>query len=124
MALSSARLSVNARVREAAVNKGRPLALGETSRAVEILQQCLVEFGFRMPISTTRSGLMDGIFGHETETTVKAFQAQHSLKADGMAGPNTLGRLDALCQAREAREEALILAEMNAPPPIRRWNAT
>jgi murein L,D-transpeptidase YcbB/YkuD len=124
MALSSARLSVNARVREAAVNKGRPLARDETSRAVEILQQSLVEFGFPMPISTKRSGLMDGIFGHETEATVKAFQAQHGLKADGMAGPMTLERLDALCQAREARENALILAEMNAPPPIRRWNAT
>ena len=35
----------------------------------------------------------DGIFGGGTETAVRAFQQENGLKVDGMAGPDTLGKL-------------------------------
>ena len=35
----------------------------------------------------------DGIFGSGTEAAVKAFQAENSLDADGLAGPETLAKL-------------------------------
>ena len=33
---------------------------------------------------------VDGIFGKDTEEAVRAFQRDHELGADGMAGPRTL----------------------------------
>ncbi len=37
-----------------------------------------------------------GIFGENTETTVKAFQKKLGLEVDGVAGPQTLGKIDDL----------------------------
>ncbi|MEO1026506.1 MAG: peptidoglycan-binding protein [Pseudomonadota bacterium] len=36
----------------------------------------------------------NGIFGSGTESAVKDFQTQHGLDADGLAGPETLAKLD------------------------------
>ncbi|MEM6387933.1 MAG: peptidoglycan-binding protein [Pseudomonadota bacterium] len=36
----------------------------------------------------------DGIFGSGTENAVKEFQTTHGLDADGLAGPETLAKLD------------------------------
>ena len=38
-------------------------------------------------------GTADGVFGKKTEAAVKAFQTDNGLKADGIAGPQTLALL-------------------------------
>ena len=61
-----------------------PMLLGEGSagEAVRDLQRNLAALGHPLAI--------DGIFGRETEKAVRAFQRDHSLGADGIAGPRTL----------------------------------
>lgn len=58
----------------------------EGSPAVRALQSRLKELGYY-------TGSIDGDFGVSTEASVKAFQAQHGLKADGIAGDGTLNLL-------------------------------
>lgn len=53
---------------------------------VELLQNKLNELGFD-------SGKADGIFGIKTEDAVKKFQSSKGLKADGIAGRNTIKAL-------------------------------
>ena len=115
MAFSSPRLGLHSRF--ATATSQRPIARGETGRAVEILQQCLIDLGFRMPNSTSPSGLTDGIFGPETEATVKTFQRATALTADGMVGPNTLARLDTLLVERERIELFKARMQRHVPPP-------
>ena len=58
------------------------------SRGDEVLQlqEWLNEFGYNC-------GAADGIYGSNTEAAVKAFQAIHALKADGICGPQTWQKL-------------------------------
>ena len=77
-----------------------------------------------MPISTKRSGLMDGIFGRETEAAVKRFQSMQGLVADGMVGPKTLGKLDAIYVERERVERLRLMSEVAAPGSVSRWYLT
>jgi peptidoglycan hydrolase-like protein with peptidoglycan-binding domain len=115
MALSSARLGNNSRL-QAAANNQPPLAKGESdTRAVEILQSCLVELGFDLPRSTKPSGLSDGIFGAETEQAVRLFQRKNGLVADGIAGRETLGRLDLIFASLFAAEQARLGIQIAAP---------
>lgn len=53
---------------------------------VAALQRRLSELGFH-------SGRVDGIFGPETETAVKAFQRNTALVTDGVAGPDVIAQL-------------------------------
>lgn len=82
--------------RKAAENNP-PLAFGSKGDGVQALQLALVELGFPMPLST-KSGraLPDGIFGSETSSVVQAFQRANGLQVDGIAGRQTLERLDML----------------------------
>jgi hypothetical protein len=80
---------------QAAANNSPPLRAGERGEAVRKLQQALIDLRFPMPISTSR-GTPDGSYGSETVTTVKKFQAKYGLGIDGMAGQQTLSRLDQL----------------------------
>jgi len=95
MALKSPRFSTNPRLQRASENNPA-LARGERGDAVRLLQQALIDTGFPMPLSTRRFGSPDGIYGQETVTQVRAFQAKHGLSVDGSAGRQTLGKLDAL----------------------------
>ncbi len=52
------------------------------------MQGLLLAHGMQLP----KSGA-DGDFGVETETAVKAFQASHGLKVDGICGPQTWAAL-------------------------------
>lgn len=59
---------------------------GSIGPEVVQLQQRLNDLGYYQ-------GEMDGQFGSGTRIAVETFQAQHGLKADGMAGTDTLGVL-------------------------------
>jgi peptidoglycan hydrolase-like protein with peptidoglycan-binding domain len=115
MALTSARLSGNKRL-VAASNNQPAIGKGEKDqKAVEILQTCLVELGFDMPRSTKPNGLLDGVFGQETEAAVRQFQKSNELKPDGIVGRATLGRLDAIFDGLVQTEGAEIRGAMAAP---------
>jgi murein L,D-transpeptidase YcbB/YkuD len=98
MSLTSPRFSGNQRLQRAATNQP-PMRRGERGDAVALLQDALVELGFPMPITTQKGeSFPDGIFGAETEKTVAEFQSRHGLTRDGVAGHDTLHRLDELFQ--------------------------
>ena len=83
------------RLQRAAENSP-PIRRNEPDQAaVEILQKAFADLGFPMPKSAKPNGRFDGVFGAETEATVRKFQTQHGLAADGVVGRNTLHRLDA-----------------------------
>ncbi len=65
------------------------LKSGTTSDTVSQLQKDLKELGF-MDVSPT------GYFGDITKSAVIAFQKKYGLSADGIAGAQTLGKLDKL----------------------------
>ena len=103
--LQSRRFSRNDRLQKAAANTP-PLAHGSTGLAVELLQSTLVEFGFPMPISTKHGRIRaDGIYGSETTATVRKFQTQQGLSADGSAGRDTLHRLDQMQMMKDQQFE-------------------
>lgn len=59
------------------------LSLGAKGASVTALQNALLEAGH------PQVGSADGIFGINTQSAVKAFQASNSLEADGVVGVNT-----------------------------------
>jgi peptidoglycan hydrolase-like protein with peptidoglycan-binding domain len=87
-----------------------PLARGASGPGVATIQDLLADLGFSLPKSRI-NGRADGIFGPETEATVKQFQKQKGLTADGMVGPLTLGALDLLILANPFLELLDIAAE-------------
>jgi peptidoglycan hydrolase-like protein with peptidoglycan-binding domain len=97
MALTSPRFADNPRLQAAAMNNP-PMRPGEAGDAVALVQQALSDLGYPMPISFAQ-GPPDGIYGSETEATVRQFQIDQGFPPagrDGRAGHDTLGRLDSL----------------------------
>lgn len=73
------------------------LKRGERGDGVRVLQEALIDQGFPMPKSKPSPGAnADGVYGAETEAAVSAFQKRERLTIDGVAGRQTLGRLDQL----------------------------
>ncbi len=73
-----------------------PFGVGERGVAVRLLQGGLLAQGIPLPKST-KLGVPDGIYGQETKEGVRSFQAANKITpADGIAGQNTIGRLDDL----------------------------
>jgi peptidoglycan hydrolase-like protein with peptidoglycan-binding domain len=77
-------------VLEACFDNERFLQFGSRGRAVEKVQQALIDAGFPLPVFG-----VDGIFESETQTAVRGFQRAHGLNPDGIVGPITMGALDA-----------------------------
>ena len=69
--------------------------LGDTGAEVSSLQTGLQRAGY--PV-----GGVDGIFGSGTENALIRFQTEHGLVADGIAGPVTLSKLDAVNAASDS----------------------
>ena len=67
----------------------KTLRKNDQGEDVVMLQKALVELGYL-------SGAQDGIYGTGTLTAVKAFQQDHELDADGIAGKMTLEKLYSL----------------------------
>lgn len=64
---------------------------GSKGDDVKLLQNALLKLGYVLP----KYGA-DGSFGNETSAALKQFQQNNSLTADGICGPATWARLDAL----------------------------
>ena len=94
--LQSLLFFANDALSRAADNKP-PLARGSEGDAVRCLQLGLFALGFALPVSVKQRPLLaDGEFGSETDKAVRLFQRQQGLAADGIAGRQTLTRLDSL----------------------------
>ncbi len=93
MALKSAWFSSDMQIQMAAENKP-PLRVGSKGDGVKKLQLALVKLGHKLPISVKADGTADGDFGNETSTAVREFQKKNGLSADGVAGHDTLYRMD------------------------------
>lgn len=65
------------------------LRSGSRGQSVTQLQQRLEDLGYY-------KSKVDGSYGRNTKAAVEAFQRDHGLTADGIAGPKTLAALDAL----------------------------
>ena len=90
--LVSRRFSSNQQLQRAAANSP-PLKVGAKGDGVAELQDALYDLGFGLTRTFAR-GRADGIYGPETEKAVRKFQEQHRLAADGVAGRDTIGKLD------------------------------
>jgi peptidoglycan hydrolase-like protein with peptidoglycan-binding domain len=122
MPFSSPRLNGDPALLKAGENQPA-LRSGAIGKAVRILQQALIDLGFAMPRSTTK-GTPDGIFGPETEATIKAFQRDNAVSVDGVAGRDTLARLDQILTAIEESKQIKDRADAVAPFPLGTWFIT
>jgi len=73
------------------------LQIGSNGSAVAQMQLSLNQLAhaghFKLPKGDLNG---TGVFGENTEATVKAFQKAQKLEVDGIAGPDTLGKIDEL----------------------------
>lgn len=74
----------------------KTLRRGNYGEAVKQLQQRLQDLGYDLGICG-----VDGDYGQATEKAVKAFQKDHGLKVDGIAGPKTWEALEGAQKAPE-----------------------
>ena len=70
----------------------RSLSLGMTGNDVYALQARLIELRYM-------TGVADGVFGLETEEALKAFQKNNGITPDGVAGYNTIRKINGSCKA-------------------------
>ncbi len=61
----------------------KTLQVGDKGDLVRAMQEKLIEYGYL-------EGEADGAYGNQTRRAVQAFQYQHGLSVDGIAGRNTL----------------------------------
>ncbi len=71
------------------INTEKTLRSGARGDDVQSLQSELQKLGLY-------SKALDGVYGRGTVAAVKAFQSRYGLKADGVAGPKTLNKLNEL----------------------------
>jgi len=73
---------------------------GSKGTAVRYLQMNLNGTGYNC-------GNADGVFGNKTANAVKAFQKTHKLEPDGIAGKNTLSKMESIVKSVQANLNAL-----------------
>lgn len=96
--LISRRFKSNNQLQQADLNWA-PLKSGMIGDGVAELQDALCDLGFDLKLTFSKSRRADGIFGSETEKAVKKFQEKYGLKVDGVAGQNTIEKLDKIIAA-------------------------
>lgn len=75
----------------------------ESGPGVVLVQSALLDLGYKLPISTRKTGKPDGIYGDEMHAAVFKFQTDKKLKHDGIAGHNTIEKLDQLMVAKSGK---------------------
>lgn len=58
---------------------------GTRSNSVTVMQALLFSVGYSIQV--------DGVFGNQTDTSVRQFQGRHDLEVDGIVGPITWNAL-------------------------------
>lgn len=106
--LACRRFSWSEQLQRAAEN-APALKNGASGDGVWELQDALYDLGYALRRSF-KGGRADGMFGPETADAVRAFQRDEGLEPDGVAGRQTLGRLDAMIAADP---------RLDAPDPLR-----
>ena len=97
---------------QAAANNSPPLKIGSSGQGVKLLQKALLHFGHDMPLSTAKNKKPpDGIYGKETAATVRRFQGEQAVFTDGVAGRDTLTRLDTLLVADDAQARVKLVID-------------
>lgn len=87
-----------------AAKSAPPLKHGSKGIGVKMLQGGLIDMGYKMPLSTRKTGFPDGIYGDEVVKVVTQFQTDHKLqKKDGIAGKNTITILDKLLAKKNTK---------------------
>lgn len=94
--------SASKRIQSAAKN-APPLKKGNKGYGVALLQACLIDLGSKLPLSTRNKKVPDGIYGTETKGVVWKFQEDNKLKTDGIAGKNTIEKVDSLMVAKKLK---------------------
>ena len=84
-----------------------PLARGDKSDQVKLMQQRLIDLGYL-------SGVADGNFGLQTYLALQTFQRNNSLSTDGIAGGKTMAVLQS---SRAVDSKGQIPAPTRAPGP-------
>ncbi len=99
---------------------GSPLRVGSTGPSVVVLQVSLNRISQNYP-AIPKIPVVDGIFGSQTEATVKAYQQIFGLTADGIVGPATwysIVRLyTATTRLSELRSQGQQFYAINWSPP-------
>ncbi len=85
---------------------------GSRGESVKLLQEILNGLGYEC-------GMTDGVFGKNTLSAVKAFQADRGLKADGVAGPETWRELECGAAAEGAPKGDSAEASAPGSAPVR-----
>lgn len=94
------------------------------------MQRGLIDLGYPMPKSTENGAMPpDGIYGSETGAVLKSFQRDQVLAVDGVAGTQTLTRMDELLRSQTtgysaAAENAAVAAQMGGPKGSRPFAAS
>lgn len=86
------------------------LRYGDAGPAVAELQRLLTAAGYETS--------MDAVYGEKTQSAVRAFQAAHGLKVDGVAGAMTLRELKASPQGRSGRRPTVNEATPSWAKPL------
>ncbi|MCC7342932.1 MAG: peptidoglycan-binding protein [Bryobacterales bacterium] len=90
----------------------------ESGPGVVLVQTALLELGYKLPISTRKTGKPDGIYGDETHAVVLKFQTDKKLKHDGIAGHNTIEKLDQLMLAKSGKNPTPSPPVAPPAPPV------
>lgn len=90
------------------------LQKGSKGELVKYLQRSLAEAGYDV-------GKIDGIFGSETLSAVRAFQSDHNLTPDGKVGKLTWAAIKALADDDEPDEDKPVEAPDEPQEPEDEW---
>lgn len=93
------------------------LRKGNEGEAVTDLQQALVESGYDVGKRPDGTPMVDGKYGRETLSAVRAFQHDNGLKPDGIVGPQTWDALRNAADDEPADSKPPEDQEPEAPAP-------
>lgn len=99
------------------------LTKGSKGELVRYLQTALVGAGYDIGKGKDGRPLIDGIFGGEVLSAVRAFQHDHSLTADGKVGQKTWKAIKGLVQDDETEEDKPVEAPDEPQEPDDPWDS-